>query len=484
MNDSPFPPGWVLVPDRKLRRRQAGRLLIGGSPLRFLRLSEAGARRVDQWFCGHHVGTGPAEIRLARRLLDIGMAHPALPPLLHPKSEASLDLTVVIPVKDDPAGLATTLSGINSLAVVIVDDGSQIPISVDEFSNQHLVIVRNQQSVGPGPARNLGLARVATDTVAFVDAGVGVSEKDLLRLVGHLLDPEVVATAPRIRSRSSEVDSSPISTYETSHSPLDLGNQPARVHPGFAVSYVPTACLVARVCVLRGLAQSPDGPFDRSFRYGEDVDLEWRLCQEGRIRYEPSVVVTHPPRPDVRSFVEQRIGYGSAAGPLAAKHGTMVAPYRTSRWTISILSLVLFGHPLLASVLASTTSILMSRRLGARVPDREIEALRITTGGHLRSGVALGETALRAWWPVALFGLALPLLRRPAFNLVAWGLANRAWISRDQPGPRRKAVQMAIGLLDDFSYGLGLWKGAIKQGSFLALRPDFKPVSTEDVPIR
>ena len=72
-----IPAAWHLQPDPGLRRTgEGGRVLIGGSPLRVLRLSEAGAKVLDGWAAGNAVGSSPARQKLARRLVDGGLAHP------------------------------------------------------------------------------------------------------------------------------------------------------------------------------------------------------------------------------------------------------------------------------------------------------------------------------------------------------------------------------------------------------------------------
>ncbi|WP_280493745.1 hypothetical protein, partial [Nocardia asiatica] len=48
-----------IVLDHSVRRYAAGRVLLGGSPLRLVRLSVDGARRVDRWLVGAPVDGGP-----------------------------------------------------------------------------------------------------------------------------------------------------------------------------------------------------------------------------------------------------------------------------------------------------------------------------------------------------------------------------------------------------------------------------------------
>ena len=108
------------------------------------------------------------------------------------------------------------------------------------------------------------------------------------RLGGHFDDPRVAAVAPRIRASDG------------GRSPLDLG-------PGRNVRYLPSAALIVR--------RAAEPWFDPALRYGEDVDLIWRLETAGwRFRYEPDVVVLH----DERDRIKRRFLYGTSAAPLAA----------------------------------------------------------------------------------------------------------------------------------------------------------------------
>ena len=65
----PAPAGLHLVVDPSLVRRDDGRVLVGGSPFRLMRLSDAGARVVRRWLDGSPVRDG-AEAALLR-ILDV-----------------------------------------------------------------------------------------------------------------------------------------------------------------------------------------------------------------------------------------------------------------------------------------------------------------------------------------------------------------------------------------------------------------------------
>src|SRR5438874_134013 len=105
--------------------RVLGRVLIGGAPLRVLRLSESGARLLGTWREGVEVGESPNQQRLAEKLVAAGMAHPEYPQArLRPR-----DVTVVVPVRDDAARLAELLPSLSGThETLVIDDGSVVPV--------------------------------------------------------------------------------------------------------------------------------------------------------------------------------------------------------------------------------------------------------------------------------------------------------------------------------------------------------------------
>ena len=70
------PAGMRLRPDPAVRLVAGGSVLVGGSPVRVLRLTPGGARQVTSWFEGAPVSGGTGARTLARKLLDAGIAHP------------------------------------------------------------------------------------------------------------------------------------------------------------------------------------------------------------------------------------------------------------------------------------------------------------------------------------------------------------------------------------------------------------------------
>src|SRR5580658_11283649 len=126
-DDELVPAGLHLRPDPGSRLLAGGTVLVGGSPVRVLRLTSAGARQVAGWWSGTPVPASPKARALARRLLDTGIAHPI--PGRGPLGPG--DVTVVIPVRDRQAELTRCLAGLTPMPqVIVVDDCSSDPAAI------------------------------------------------------------------------------------------------------------------------------------------------------------------------------------------------------------------------------------------------------------------------------------------------------------------------------------------------------------------
>src|SRR5215469_3406044 len=123
------PAGLRFWADAGTRLAAGGGVLVGGSPVRVLRLTPAGARAVAEWFAGAPVSESHAARRLARRLLDTGIAYPDWG--ASPGGDGPFgadDVTVVIPVRDRYTELGRCLAGLHGLPhVIVVDDCSADP---------------------------------------------------------------------------------------------------------------------------------------------------------------------------------------------------------------------------------------------------------------------------------------------------------------------------------------------------------------------
>ena len=207
------------------------------------------------------------------------------------------------------------------------------------------------------------------------------------------------------------------------------------------MSYVPAAAIVCRTAAVRAV-----GGFDEALRWGEDVDLVWRLTAAGwRCRYEPSVVVVHRARAGIGGWLRQQFEYGTSAAPLARRHPGALAPLRVSAWTAATWLLVAARRPLAAVLLAAATAVALQRKLRGVPP---AESAELVARGTLGAGEQIATGVTRAWWPVVV-----PLaLWRPArlpvlAAFVCRGALGSVAIAIHSPGAlRRHAARRRHGL--------------------------------------
>lgn len=491
---------WQYIADATLR--SYGRTVLGGSPLRMLRVAQAGEDVIERAVCGEELDV--REQQLVDRFVDAGLLHPIPTNAPSPRRSESAtlpeDVTVVIPIKDRSHELQTLLTnftadteGLLPKEIVVVDDGSKNPAAIADvvagFPSLSVRIVRHAQSRGPAAARMTGAEQATTSLVAYIDSDCQMSMSSLVQLARYFAEPRVALVAPRIIARVAPHEPSVIANYEEQHSPLDLGNAPARVASGTRVSYVPSAMMMVRKDELIDA-----GGFDEDLRVGEDVDLVWRLVDRGVargdggwvVRYAPEVRVTHDVRSNWIAWSRQRWSYGSSAALLDQRHPHRVAPVVLHASSLEMLG-VLAALSALRShrKVAVTVATLGAARLGMQINElhRQLnadateaasttlprqESIRLVLEGQRGMVRQILEASVRVWWPVALPVALVSKRARPAvLAAFAWSWWKHARTGNGTVNP----THGWIGIVDDMSYGAGVWTGCLRTQSFRSIRP-------------
>lgn len=448
------------VVDSSWRRPANGAVVFAGSPIKMFRLGAAGKTVAALLERGEPLPTGHES--LTDRLLDAGAIH-RLVSIDDELSYQLSDITVVIPAfvqsGDDATQLGALVSHCAGVSqVLVVDDGS--PYALPTLENATVITLATNR--GPGTARNVGLAEVTTSLVAFVDLDVTLTTATLVGLLAHFADERLGIVAPRVICDTLD---GTIGNYEQVRSPLDLGSEQARIKPGTRVSYVPSALWLCRTEAIRAVHG-----FDNSLRVGEDVDALWRLIAAGwRCRYQPEVTASHSPRTTLHDFIVQRRMYGRSAAALGARHSGAVAPVRVSVYSAGMWTLIACGFPFLGTLCGAYTIVALARIL-RDVPNSVQESLRLAGLGHLHAARLLGSAITRAWWPIVVI---LALVSRRARNVLLAAALIPAmyewWSKRPALDPLR---YLTLRLIDDASYGAGVWEGAIAHRSVKVLMPD------------
>lgn len=450
-----FPAGFE-VRIRDDVRRIDGQLLLGGSPLRMVRLSPTAVRLAQD---GRVRVSDPVTETLAARLLDSNVADPVL-------EGEGVDpglLTVVVPVRDRPEQLSRTLAHLRPLHCIVVDDASRDRGTIAHVAAEHgAELVPLTVNVGPGAARNAGLRRVRTPYVAFVDSDVLVDAATLRRLARHFADDHVALVGPLVRSRARSSQPRWFERFDEQVSSLALGTRACSVHPGAAVAWLPSACLVGRTDRL-------GTGFSEDLRVGEDVDLIWRLVARSEVvRYDPSEVAHHDTRTTMSGWLGRKFYYGTGGAPLAVRHGRTGAPAVMSP-TMAVAAAAVLVRYRWSLPLAAAGVALGARSLDRRLPSssqRRALAARLAVQGLWWAVRQESALLLRHWWPAAaLLALRSRSVRRALISAL---LVDVVAARIDHPG-----VQYAplCRRLDDLAYGAGLWAGAMRARSLLCLAP-------------
>jgi mycofactocin system glycosyltransferase len=464
-------------------REIADGVLFGGSPARVLRLSAAGLSALAELRAGPV--TSPGAAVLARRLTDAGLARPRVArPSLGPAAptapgsaaapgaapaaaaEAAAGVTVVVPVRDRVAELDRCLAVAGRrYPVLVVDDGSADPAALAAVcAARGAALVRREVNGGPGPARNTGLRAVGTELVAFLDSDCVPPDGWIGDLAGHFADPLVAAVAPRIISASAG-----------QASVLDLGERAARVAPMTRVAYVPTAALLVRRAAL-------GGGFDEALRYGEDVDLVWRLTEAGwRVRYDPGVRVAHAEPTSRAGLLRRRFQYGSSAAPLTRRHPGAVAPLVLQPWPAITLAALLARRPATAAAAYGASTALLARRLrGNDLPATGLAGPM--ANGVLQTWLGTGRWCGQFAAPAVLLAVARPggrtartrWGRRLAAASLLAGPPLHDWARQRAAGPGAGPGPVrftARALADQAAYGAGVYAGCLRERTIAPVLP-------------
>jgi mycofactocin system glycosyltransferase len=436
--------------DPELRRSDAGRTLWRAEPFWQLSLSAQQGHMVDRWAAGEPVDASDPAQELAQRLLAAGVVHP----IWQRVPAGPADVTVVIPVRDRAALLESLVAALGDVAeVVIVDDGSRVPVEGAR--------VRHEHPRGPAAARNAGWRLATTDLVAFVDSDCLPQPGWLDHLVPHFADPQVAAAAPRIVSAAGP---SVLARYERTRAPHDLGSAPGAVRPRTRVPYVSSTLLLARRAALADV-----GGFSEDMHFGEDLDLVFRLAAAGSVvRYEPSAVATHLPRTRLKPWMRQRYSYGTTDAPLLSRHPGSMTALTASAWSAAAWSLAAARRFRPAGAVALGSVALTCWQLQGLAPPGE--SLRLGGQGHLTAGQHIASALSCKWWPISAAAAVLsPSARRVAAAAVLTCYLDEWRECRPQLGI---LPWCSLRLLDDLCYGTGVWAGCIRYRTVAPLVPD------------
>ena len=466
-----------LAPGIDLEEQGDGGLLLASRPLRLVQLNKPLLRLARRMETESVTPASVAEATVLETLAKRGFVTRLWPEL----TEAELPkVSIVIPVKDRPVDLRHCLESLaaldypqEKLEIIVVDDGSSdtTPQVACELGARLL----HSGAVGGGPAsaRNRGAQEAQGEILAFIDSDCTASPQWLRQLLPVFATPQVAAVGGWVDGMRSAAS---LDRYEAVMSSLNLGRRAMTGGAGGDTFYLPSCNLL-----VRKEAYETAGGFRAELQVGEDVDLTWRLRDAGRsIVYLPTGSVCHAHRSRLWPFMKRRFDYGTSEGMLQQLHPVrgkkmLLPPLLTM--ILGLLALALVGTslwPLLPALLFFLGDLALTERriraqgvtlgvgkiLLARL--RTVASLSYYLGYHLLRYYLLPLLLASCFYPpLAVLSLLLLLgvglvdyrVRKPKMFLPAFYLYY---------------------LLEQFSYGCGVFWGCFRMKSFSSYRLDLK----------
>lgn len=195
-------------------------------------------------------------------------------------------VAVLIPVFNDDGQLDATLRSIDdqrvSVVVVIVDDGSDIPVVVRHPSRQEIVVLRHDVNCGIEHALNTGLTYIAERGIPYVarlDNGDRCAPGRLERQRDFLeQNPSIHLVGSAVEWRDDAGRSRFTRVFPTTHETIvrALHHTTVLIHPSvmFRTGVVRTA-----------------GMYSTAYPAAEDLEFFWRIARQHRVANLPETLV-------------------------------------------------------------------------------------------------------------------------------------------------------------------------------------------------
>ena len=392
-----------------------------------------------------------------------------------PLSPVSM-VSVIIPVHNRPDEIRSCLEALlridyprEKVEILVVDDAStdRTPEVVSGFPVTLIRLSKNKQAPF---CRNLGARRASGEILAFIDSDCLPSPSWLKELVPVFIDRTVVAVGGKV---DSYYDWKGLDRYEQVMSSLNRGDGPRRSTEKEPFFYVPSCNLLVRKKVFLSV-----GGFREELTVGEDVDLCWRLQDQGNpVEYRPVGIVYHRHRNSLRAFCSRRFEYGTSEPWLQRRHSQRIkqlilSPPGFLFWILLCLALRFLSWPLLAG---SGGVLLLDS--GARFFKLGRKHLPLSFSKILAATFRSYLAVFYHW--AAFFSryylfLALPFVfLLPAISLTLLGLhLLTSGVDYLIKKPRLNFFSFFwYFTLDQLSYQLGVWWGCLKNGCFRPVNP-------------
>lgn len=318
-----IPPGlYFLLPEIALVPQSKGGIILQESPLRVFRVNETAFAILTacrQGFSLQEYGNREARQTAALLALLDSLCRWRILEWRPQAQGFQPSVSIVIPVYNRPQEISECLEALLHLhypeerrEIIVIDDGSTD--GTREVVGRYPVrLIAREANQGQAAARNLGVQRARGEIIAFIDSDCVAEPEWLTELVPYFQDQRLGLVGGFVASYFQKTW---LDRYESAASPLNMGRSPVMADPSDLDFYVPTCNLLVRKA-----AYLEVGGLDETRRFGEDVDLCWKLRKQGyRQLYVPVGPVRHKHRSRLLDSALQRFHYGTSEPELYASH--------------------------------------------------------------------------------------------------------------------------------------------------------------------
>lgn len=386
-------------------------------------------------------------------------------------------VSIIIPVRNRPADIEACLQSLSRLdypdekkEVIVIDDASDdhTPHIVSKYP-VHLIPLKEHRQASF--CRNLAAQEAKGEILAFLDSDCLADALWLKELIPAFCDPSTGAVGGLV---DSYFDQKGLDRYEKVKSSLNLGTYPRSSREGDRFFYVPSCNLLVR----RSLFLKSGG-FREDMIVGEDVDLCWRLQDQGfHVEYRPMGRVFHKHRNKIRHFFARRFDYGTSEPLLQRYHSKrikrLVLPLsQVLFWGLGFLAIGLENVPLL--ILCGTILFMDSlfRLNRTRRKKIHIPYLCIITAVFREYIAILYQICAFTSRYYIIFGIILVYIV-PIVSIVIFGM--HILVSFVEYWLKRPRLFFHLFILyftmDQLSYQLGVWWGCLRKSFFNPINPE------------
>ena len=388
-------------------------------------------------------------------------------------------VSIIIPVRNRPGEIGNCLGSLLKLAyprqkteIIVVDDAS-IDETAQAAGRFPVRLIRSREHRGASACRNIGAAQAKGEMLCFLDSDCLAQAEWLDQIVPLFGDPQVGAAGGRV---DSQEDKTGLDRYEQVKSSLLMGTAAKDSRSNDRFFYVPSCNLAVRRELFLRL-----GGFKEGLEVGEDVDLCWRLLDQGYvIEYRPQARVSHRHRNQIQAFCRRRFEYGTSEPLLQALHPKrqktfLVWPRALGFWALIAGALLTGLNPLGGLALAWLLVDASLRRRKARRAGLPLE-YPLVLAAALRSDLSFLYHLASFFSRYYLFLIVLLLPFCPLAAAVLAGVhlgvgLVQFFITRPRLNPLAFLFYFS---LEQLSYQAGVWFGCLQARFFSPVSPKIR----------